>query len=112
MTRGQHLDSALASDQQTAEDLTSETFLAAFRSVGAFDQRCGTVYGWLLGIARNKLRDHFRRAARMQVGTTSVVEVPGDSGGPVYRRSGGYSYHNTIPGPIGSVLGPLRDARW
>jgi L-lactate dehydrogenase complex protein LldF len=30
---------------------------------------------------------------------------------PVYRRSGGFSYHNTIPGPIGSVLGPLRDAK-
>lgn len=28
---------------------------------------------------------------------------------PVYRRSGGYSYENTIPGPIGSVLGPLQD---
>lgn len=30
---------------------------------------------------------------------------------PVYRRSGGYSYRSTIPGPIGSVLGPLRDAK-
>jgi L-lactate dehydrogenase complex protein LldF len=30
---------------------------------------------------------------------------------PVYRRSGGYSYDNTIPGPIGSVLGPLRDSK-
>lgn len=30
---------------------------------------------------------------------------------PVYRRSGGYSYENTIPGPIGSVLGPLRDPK-
>jgi len=29
---------------------------------------------------------------------------------PVYRRSGGYSYSYLIPGPIGSVLGPLRDA--
>lgn len=28
---------------------------------------------------------------------------------PVYRRSGGYSYGATIPGPIGSVLHPLRD---
>lgn len=27
---------------------------------------------------------------------------------PVYRRSGGYSYHATIPGPIGSVLNPHR----
>lgn len=31
---------------------------------------------------------------------------------PVYRRSGGYSYQNTIPGPIGSVLGPLRDPKF
>jgi L-lactate dehydrogenase complex protein LldF len=30
---------------------------------------------------------------------------------PVYRRSGGYSYHHIIPGPIGSVLGPLREAK-
>lgn len=29
---------------------------------------------------------------------------------PVYRRSGGHSYANTIPGPIGSVLGPAKDA--
>lgn len=28
---------------------------------------------------------------------------------PVYRRSGGHSYHATIPGPIGSVLGPARE---
>ena len=25
---------------------------------------------------------------------------------PVYRRSGGHSYHNTVPGPIGSTLAP------
>jgi L-lactate dehydrogenase complex protein LldF len=29
---------------------------------------------------------------------------------PVYRRSGGHSYSNTVPGPIGSVLGPAQDA--
>ncbi len=28
---------------------------------------------------------------------------------PVYRRSGGYSYAATIPGPIGSILSPARD---
>jgi L-lactate dehydrogenase complex protein LldF len=28
---------------------------------------------------------------------------------PVFRRSGGYSYGYTIPGPIGSLLAPLRD---
>jgi len=30
---------------------------------------------------------------------------------PVYRRSGGHSYHATIPGPIGSTLSPSRDAK-
>jgi L-lactate dehydrogenase complex protein LldF len=29
---------------------------------------------------------------------------------PVYRRSGGHSYQSTIPGPIGSILAPSRDA--
>lgn len=29
---------------------------------------------------------------------------------PVYRRSGGHSYSNTVPGPIGSVLAPATDA--
>ena len=30
---------------------------------------------------------------------------------PVYRRSGGYSYESTVPGPIGSILAPARDER-
>ncbi|MGB6042640.1 MAG: lactate utilization protein B [Pirellulales bacterium] len=30
---------------------------------------------------------------------------------PVYRRSGGYSYGYTIPGPIGSILAPARDPK-
>jgi L-lactate dehydrogenase complex protein LldF len=30
---------------------------------------------------------------------------------PVYRRSGGHSYGTTVPGPIGSILAPARDAR-
>jgi L-lactate dehydrogenase complex protein LldF len=29
---------------------------------------------------------------------------------PVYRRSGGHSYQATVPGPIGSILAPSRDA--
>jgi L-lactate dehydrogenase complex protein LldF len=30
---------------------------------------------------------------------------------PVYRRSGGHSYRATVPGPIGSVLGPAKNAK-
>lgn len=28
---------------------------------------------------------------------------------PVYRRSGGHSYHTAVAGPIGSVLNPARN---
>ena len=30
---------------------------------------------------------------------------------PIYRRSGGFSYHHTIPGPIGSILAPSTDLK-
>lgn len=30
---------------------------------------------------------------------------------PVYRRTGGHSYEATVPGPIGSILAPSRDAK-
>jgi L-lactate dehydrogenase complex protein LldF len=30
---------------------------------------------------------------------------------PVYRRSGGHSYGATVPGPIGSILNPVRDIK-
>jgi RNA polymerase sigma-70 factor (ECF subfamily) len=46
-----------------AEDLTAETFLAAVTAV-----QKGTVermsVGWLIGVARHKLVDHWRRQAR------------------------------------------------
>jgi len=46
-----------------AEDLTAETFLAAARAVrGDNPPRISTA--WLVGIARHKLIDHWRRLAR------------------------------------------------
>lgn len=30
---------------------------------------------------------------------------------PVYRRTGGHSYSNTVPGPIGSILAPSSDPK-
>jgi RNA polymerase sigma-70 factor (ECF subfamily) len=43
-----------------AQDLTSQTFLAALESIGAYGSR-GSFGGWLFGIARHKLVDHYRR---------------------------------------------------
>ena len=65
-------------DRALAEDLTSETFLAACRSVvdGATDTVNVT---WLIGIARHKLVDHWRQQEREQrhlyrVGVTDEVD--------------------------------------
>ena len=59
-----------------AEDLTAETFLAAVAAV-----RQGSVLevtvAWLVGVARHKLVDHWRRTARDQR-ALAVVEGAGD----------------------------------
>ena len=46
-----------------AEDLTAETFLAAVDAVRATPSPPLTT-GWLIGVARHKLSDHWRRQAR------------------------------------------------
>jgi RNA polymerase sigma-70 factor (ECF subfamily) len=46
-----------------AEDLTAETFLAAVEAVRTRPPRELTT-GWLVGVARHKLVDHWRRAER------------------------------------------------
>ncbi len=68
----------LSSDWEQTEDLVSETFLAAIRTVQTFDLKQGTVYGWLLGIARNKLRDHFRRAHRVMETERAEISAVAD----------------------------------
>ncbi len=50
-------------DISCAEDVTSETFLGALRSIWTIDPEQGSLGGWLLGIARHKAAD-VRRSAR------------------------------------------------
>jgi RNA polymerase sigma-70 factor (ECF subfamily) len=50
-------------DQAVAEDLTSETFLAAVRALQQGDVITVGI-PWLIGVARHKLADHWRRRAR------------------------------------------------
>lgn len=46
--------------QETAEDLTSQTFLKALDKVNSFDSSKGTFQSWLYRIAHNLLIDHYR----------------------------------------------------
>ncbi len=63
-------------DRAIAEDLTSETFLAAMDSARKQNPPDITV-PWLIGVARHKLADHFRRRRdRLAVPVAVVPEPP------------------------------------
>lgn len=52
----------VAGNEALAEDLTQETYLAAVRQLP--HGRASLSVPWLIGVARHKLVDHFRRLAR------------------------------------------------
>jgi RNA polymerase sigma-70 factor, ECF subfamily len=66
---------ARCGQQVVAEDLTAETFLAAVDAVRAGPAPLST--GWLIGIARHKLVDHWRRQGREQRALTAAAAGPG-----------------------------------
>ncbi|MGK5681130.1 sigma-70 family RNA polymerase sigma factor [Actinoplanes sp. URMC 104] len=55
--------SAALVDAGSADDLTQETFLRAFKALPAFEAR-STARTWLLGIARRACADHLRAVVR------------------------------------------------
>ena len=70
-------------DVALAEDLTAETFLAAVAAARKPDPPAPSV-PWLIGVARHKLADHWRRleredrGLRLLDGGASAVEDPWD----------------------------------
>ncbi len=71
----------VAGDQQAAEDITQETFLAAFDALERFDARSG-LYTWLCGIARHKLADHYRRLHRLELTRLALGHATGSPDEP------------------------------
>jgi RNA polymerase sigma-70 factor (ECF subfamily) len=61
-----------------ADDLSSETFLIAFRQRARFDARAGAVRAWLFGIATNLIRRHRRDEVR---GWRAAARVPREPAG-------------------------------
>jgi RNA polymerase sigma-70 factor, ECF subfamily len=64
-----------------AEDLTAETFLAAVDAVrasrsGPSGAAAALSTGWLIGVARHKLSDHWRRQAREERTLRAVAAEP------------------------------------
>ena len=62
-------------DDATAEDLAAETFLAA---VSAIERQAvpQLTVAWLIGVARHKLADHWRRRAREERKLRKVQSEP------------------------------------
>lgn len=56
-----------------AEDVTSQTFMTAYESLGRYRER-GQFSAWLFRIARSKVNDHFRRSRR-EVGLEAAGEI-------------------------------------
>lgn len=70
-------------DADRADDVTQETFVAAWRSRDRFDPERGSLPGWLVGIARFKVLDEHRRQGRRPVlvdGASASLEQGGDDG--------------------------------
>jgi RNA polymerase sigma-70 factor (ECF subfamily) len=71
-------------DRSTAEDLTQEVFLAAWRAAPSFRPRGDVrVFSWLLRITTNICLNHRRRAA---LRTTMPLDTDGELGTPAHRQ--------------------------
>jgi RNA polymerase sigma-70 factor (ECF subfamily) len=71
-------------DRYAAEDVVSETFLAAVDSLKRLDPDSGPIYPWLIGIVRHKLQD-WRRLRRRMSGSSETdcrLVSPVDSANP------------------------------
>lgn len=90
-----------------AEDLTAETFLAAVAAV-----RAGRVRGpevtvaWLVGIARHKLADHWRRSAREERGMAAVAVLGEEASDPWDEQLDAQAAHAALA----CLAGPQRAA--
>jgi RNA polymerase sigma factor (sigma-70 family) len=63
-SRAVHRYAATRAGESVADDVMSQTFLAAFESRKSFDHRWEDARPWLFGIATNLLRRHHRTEAR------------------------------------------------
>jgi RNA polymerase sigma-70 factor (ECF subfamily) len=81
-----HLATRSLANRSDAEDVTQATFVAAWFGRETFDPDKGSLLGWLLGIARRKVVDRLRAAARDERVAKSVSRQPGPAAGESPER--------------------------
>jgi RNA polymerase sigma factor (sigma-70 family) len=70
-----HLATRSLVNAADADDVTQATFVAAWLGRKTYDPARGSLLGWFLGIARRKVVDHVRAAARESRIAASVRQV-------------------------------------
>jgi RNA polymerase sigma-70 factor, ECF subfamily len=61
-------------DRETAAEIVQDAFMALWRRAGQFDERSGTLAGWLLAIARHRAVDVHRAEIRRPALAVAVDE--------------------------------------
>lgn len=88
---------SVAGRRDTAEDLTSEAFLALYRHLDSIDE--SRLPGWLLTVVRNRARDLWRHEAVEQRYAEQTVapsmSAPPDLGGSVFESGDLKPVHRT-----------------
>jgi RNA polymerase sigma-70 factor (ECF subfamily) len=87
-----------------AEDLTAETFMAAVAALDRPDPPSVTV-AWLIGVARHKLVDHWRRGERERRGLAALgPDEAEDPWEELLDTGAAYSALKRLPGPQRAAL--------
>lgn len=73
-------------DKTLAEDVTSETFLRAFRRIGSLTYQGRDVGAWFVTIARNLVLDHVKSSRfRLEVATADPDDANNPQAGPEHQ---------------------------
>ena len=61
-------------NRETAEDLTSQTFLNVLEKITTFNPEKGTFSGWIYTIARNQIIDHYRAQNKEPINLSDLIQ--------------------------------------
>ncbi len=94
-----------------AEELSAETFLVAFDNRHRYDASRGEARPWLLGIATNLLRRHWRREVReLRAYARSAVDPVLDAFDGIEERLDASGERRRLVEGLAELSGPERDA--
>ena len=98
---------------QMADDLLADTFVAAFRSRHNFDKTFSSARPWLLGIAANVARHHYRsegRRSKLQRRLGSLDPPPSDETSEADTRMDALAAHRRVAGALQKLSSEQREA--